>query len=224
MLVRSSALVIWGWIESFEEKGARTMTLAAERWEQALTPDEYIGQMAQNRERFEANIERTKVMPGDWAAFGREPLHILVLTEDWCGDSAQFVPMVIKLAQQIPTVEVRILRRDEHRDLADRYRRKDGYQAIPVFIVLDSEMQELGALIERPERATAEIMEEQKRFLAAHPELPGGNRAFDRMPEETRQAIKQHIAGWREEQFDRWTRYLMEDLAEIVKSVRIRAA
>ena len=222
--MRSGALVIWGWIESVEEKGARTMTLAAERWEQAMTPDEYIGQMAQNRERFEANIARTKIMPGDWAAFGREPLHILVLTEDWCGDSTQFVPMVIKLAQQIPTVEVRILRRDEHRDLADRYRRKDGYQAIPVFIVLDSEMQELGALIERPERATAEIVEEQKRFLAAHPELPGGNRAFDRMPEETRQAIKQHIAAWREEQFDRWTRYLMEDLAEIAKSVRIRAA
>ncbi|GBD17100.1 hypothetical protein HRbin26_02014 [bacterium HR26] len=200
------------------------MTLAAERWEQAMTPDEYIGQMAQNRERFESNIARTKIMPGDWAAFGREPLHILVLTEDWCGDSTQFVPMVIKLAQQIPTVEVRILRRDEHRDLADRYRRKDGYQAIPVFIVLDSEMQELGALIERPERATAEIMEEQKRFLAAHPELPGGNRAFDRMPEETRQALKQHIGAWRDEQFDRWTRYLMEDLAEITRSVRTRAA
>jgi len=200
------------------------MTLAAERWNQAMTPDEYLAQMTQNREAFVANVERTRIMPGDWAAFGHEPVHILVLTEDWCGDSLQFVPMVIALARQLPTVAVRIIRRDHHLDLADRYRRKDGYQAIPVFIVLDSEMQELGALIERPERATAELVAEQKRFLAAHPELPGANRAFSQMPEETRQAVKQHLAAWRQEQFDRWTRYLFEDLAEIVRSVHTRAA
>lgn len=200
------------------------MTLAADRWDEAMTPDEYMSQMTQNREAFEANIARTRIMPGDWAAFGHEPLRILVLTEDWCGDSVQFVPMVIALSQQIPTVEVRILRRDQHTDLADHYRRKDGYQAIPVFIVLDSEMQERGALIERPERATAEIIEERNRFLAAHPELPGANRAFERMPEETRQAVKQHIAAWRDAQFERWTRYLMEDLAEIVRSFTTRAA
>jgi hypothetical protein len=200
------------------------MTLAAERWDQAMTAEAYLAQMTQNRDAFEANIERTRIMPGDWAAFGHEPVHLLILTEEWCGDSLQFVPMVIALARQVPTVEVRILRRDLHRDLADRYRRKDGYQAIPVFVVLDSEMQELGALIERPERATAEMVEEQKRFLAAHPELPGATRAFQQMPEETRQAVKQHLAAWREEQFDRWTRYLFEDLAEIVRSVETRAA
>ena len=224
MQVKSGVLVTQIMNEPVEQKGVERMTLAADRWEQAMTPDEYMSQMVENRERFESNIARTRIMPGDWAAFGQEPVRILVLTEDWCGDSAQFVPMVVKLAQEIPTVEVRILRRDQHTDLADRYRRKDGYQAIPVFIVLDSEMHELGALIERPERATAEIVEERKRFLAAHPELPGANRAFDRMPEETRQALKEHIAGWRDGQFDRWTRYLMEDLAEITRSVRTRAA
>lgn len=200
------------------------MSLAAERWERAMTPEAYIEQMTTNRERFVENIARTRILPGDWAAFGREPVRILVLTEDWCGDSAQFVPMVIRLAQLVPTVEVRILRRDEHRDLADQYRRKDGYQAIPVFIVLDGELQERGALIERPERATAEMAAEQRRFVQAHPELPGGNRAFINMPEETRQAVKQHISAWRDEQFDRWTRYLFEDLAEILRSVETRAA
>ncbi|MBX6752641.1 MAG: thioredoxin family protein [Thermorudis peleae] len=200
------------------------MVHAAELWDEAMTPDEYLQQMTKNRERFEANITRTRIMPGDWAAFGQEPLHILVLTEDWCSDSAQFVPMVIRLSQLVPTVEVRILRRDEHKDLAEQYQRKDGYQPIPVFILLDAEFQELGALLERPERATQEMTEETRRFLAEHPDLPGANRMIDRMPEETRQAVKAHIAAWRDEQFDRWTRYLIEDLAEIAKSAKLRVA
>jgi len=200
------------------------MTLAAERWEQAMTPDEYIASMEQYREEFAANIARTRVMPGDWAAFGQEPLAILVITEDWCPDSVQFVPMVIALAQRIPTVEVRILRRSEHQDLADRYRRPDGSQAIPTFVVLDADLQELGYLIERPQRADEELREALATFAREHPELEGVERPWSEMPPETRIAVRNFLKTWRDGQFDRWTRYLFEDLAEIAKSARTRAA
>jgi hypothetical protein len=200
------------------------MTLAAERWEQAMTPDEYIASMEQYREEFAANIARTRVMPGDWAAFGQEPLAILVITEDWCPDSVQFVPMVIALAQRIPTVEVRILRRSEHQDLADRYRRPDGSQAIPTFVVLDADLQELGYLIERPQRADEELREALATFAREHPELEGVERPWSEMPPETRIAVRNFLKTWRDGQFDRWTRYLFEDLAEIAKLARTRAA
>ncbi|MCX7624180.1 MAG: thioredoxin family protein [Thermomicrobium sp.] len=198
------------------------MTLVAERWEQAMTPDEYLASLQQYREEFAANIARTRVMPGDWALFGQEPLAILVVTEDWCPDSVQFVPMVIALAQRVPTVEVRILRRSEHQDLADRYRRPDGSQAIPTFVVLDADLQELGVLIERPARADEELREALAAFAREHPELAGVDRPWAEIPPEPRLAVRAFLHGWRAQQFDRWTRYLFEDLAEIAKTARTR--
>ncbi len=198
------------------------MSSVAERWQQAMTPEEYIASMQQYREEFEANIARTRVMPGDWAAFGQEPLAILVITEDWCPDSVQFVPMVIALARRIPTIEVRILRRSEHQDLAERYRRPDGSQAIPTFVVLDADLQELGWLVERPERADEELREARAAFAREHPELEGIDRPWSEMPAETRMALRSFLQEWRDQQFDRWTRYLFEDLAEIAKSARLR--
>ncbi|MDI3339825.1 MAG: thioredoxin family protein [Sphaerobacter sp.] len=193
---------------------------AAERWPQAMTIDEYIARMRENRERFLENIERTEITEFDRAVFGQQPLRILVLTEDWCRDSAQFVPVVVRLAREVPTVEVRVLPRDQHRDLNARYPRKDGYLAIPVFILMDKNLNEIGVLVERPERATREIAAETRRFAEAHPELPGINRMVDHMPDETRAAVKAHIAEWRLGQQDRFARYLLEDLAAILQRAR----
>ncbi|MBX6342862.1 MAG: thioredoxin family protein, partial [Thermomicrobiaceae bacterium] len=102
---------------------------AADRYTQGMTIDEYLAQMRTNRERFVENIERTRITDADRAVFGAEPVRFLVITEDWCSDSAQFVPVVARLAREVPGVELRVLRRDEHRDLAERYPRKDGYHA-----------------------------------------------------------------------------------------------
>lgn len=195
-------------------------TQAAERYAEAMTVEEYIAQMHQNRERFVANIEQTEISEHDRAVFGREPLHILVITEDWCGDSAQFVPVIARLAQEVPSVELRVLRRDLNLELAAGYPRQDGYQAIPVLILLDAKMHEIGALIERPARVTEEMAAETRRFQREHPELPQINRNVDRMPPETRAAVKANIAEWRAGQQDRFARYLLDDLAEIVEAAR----
>lgn len=198
--------------------------LAAERWNDALSVEEYLEQMRENRERFMENIDRTEITDRDRAIFGKEPLRVLVLTEDWCGDSAQFVPVVARLARELPQVELRILLRDQHWDLAAQYPRKDGYLAIPVFILFDQDMREIGTLIERPERVTQEMADETRRFQQAHPELPGISRAVDRMPEETRAAVKANIRQWRVGHQDRWARYLLDDLAAIVEAARAARA
>ncbi|MBX6343205.1 MAG: thioredoxin family protein, partial [Thermomicrobiaceae bacterium] len=146
----------------------------------------------------------------------------LVITEDWCSDSAQFVPVVARLAREVPGVELRVLRRDEHHDLAERYPRKDGYHAIPIFILFDGEMRELGSLVERPTRAAEEIAAETRKFQREHPELPGINRTLAKQPEETRAAVKAHIREWRQGQQERWTRFLLDELAAIVEAGRAR--
>lgn len=189
-------------------------------FERGIPVDEYIEQMHENRELYRENIERTRISDEDRAAFSQAPLKILVLTEDWCTDSAQLVPVVARLAREVPGVELRLLRRDLHRDFAAGYPRADGYQAIPIFILLDGSGQELGSLIERPARATEEMAAETRRFQREHPDLPGINRSFDRMPEETRAAVKEHSREWRQGRQDEFGRYLLEDLVAIVHASR----
>jgi hypothetical protein len=123
--------------------------------------------------------------------------------------------MLAKLAQEVPGIEVRVLFRDEHRDLVSEYRAKDGRQAIPTFVFFDDEMREIGVLVERP---AAEIAAETRRCQKAHPELPDIKRTVDRMPEETRRAVKAHTREWRVDNQERWARYLFDAIAEIVQS------
>jgi hypothetical protein len=142
-------------------------------------------------------------------------LRLLVLTDPWCEDSAQLVPMIWRLAQEVGDVELRVLRASEYRDLANRYATRGGYPAIPVFVVLGPDLRELGALVERPARATAEMAAETRRFQQEHADIPGVRRTVERMPDDTRAMLKEHIAAWRDGQHDRWTRYLLEDLVAI---------
>jgi thiol-disulfide isomerase/thioredoxin len=205
------------WATPRADRGKR-LKQAAEHFHEAMTIDEYLSRMRENREAFIRNIEQTTVTEVERAVLGGEPLRILIFTEDWCQDSVQFVPMVAKLAQEVPGIEVRALFRDEHRELVSEYRAKDGRQAIPTFVFFDDEMREIGVLVERPVAATAEIAAETRRFQKAHPELPDINRTVDRMPEETRRAVKAHTREWRVDNQERWARYLFDEIAEIVQS------
>ena len=65
----------------------------------------------------------------------------LVLTEGWCGDAAQIVPILAKMAEAAPNVELRLVLRDEHLDLMDQYLTNGG-RSIPKLIVVDAETYE----------------------------------------------------------------------------------
>lgn len=193
-------------------------------WNQAMTADAYIDQMHDNQDRYRANIETTEIGPEERERFGGHPLRILILTEDFCGDSAQFVPPLVKLAQELPDAEIRFLLRDGWRELASNYRRADGYQAIPVIILMNEQFEEIGHLIERPALVNEQMAAETRRFVAEHPELEGGQRNIDRMPEETREAVKAHNRQWRWTMQEPWTAILFDELAEILDQGRHRQA
>ena len=65
---------------------------------------------------------------------------------------------------------------------------------------------------------------ETRRFVAEHPELEGGQRNIDRMPEETREAVKAHNRQWRWTMQEPWTAILFDELAEILDQGRHRQA
>jgi hypothetical protein len=186
----------------------------------AVAIDTYIDSMENNRSQFVQNADQTIIQEEHAAFFADQELKFLVITEDWCIDSVQFIPVLVKLAGENPGIELRVLRRDEHTDLAEQYPRKDGYNAIPVIIIFDGDGNELGSIVERPEQASAEMAEETRKFQEANPDLDGIKRNIDKMPEDTKEAVKTHSRKWRMTQQDRFTDLLLIELREIVDSAR----
>jgi len=83
----------------------------------------------------------------------------LVLTEAWCGDAAQNVPVLSMMADAAPRVTLRLLLRDAHLDIMDRYLTNGG-RAIPKLVCLDAgTLAELGTWGPRPEPAQAMVRE-----------------------------------------------------------------
>ncbi len=197
---------------------------AADYWESAMDAESYLDQMTQRREQFERRIAETEFSDAERVAFSGRPLRILALTEDFCGDSAQFIPPLIRLAHELDNVEIRLLLRDQHRELAAGYVRKDGYQAIPVLILLDEDGDELGYLVERPARVNEALAAETRRFALENPRLEGINRTYDKMAPETRAAVRDNSERFRDGNQAEWTSWLLEDLAAIVAEPIITTA
>ncbi len=96
----------------------------------------------------------------DWAAgltVAAPPRHLLVLAEDWCGDAANTIPVLAKVVEQVPGLELRVLRRDEHPAVMDAYL-TNGSRSIPIVIVLDAAFRELGYWGPRPTELQAWVM------------------------------------------------------------------
>jgi hypothetical protein len=84
----------------------------------------------------------------------------LVLTEAWCGDAAQNIPFMAKLAEQSPLINLKLLLRDENLDLMDQYLTNGG-RGIPKLIVLNDKNEVVGDWGPRPE-AAQEILHKHK--------------------------------------------------------------
>jgi hypothetical protein len=62
----------------------------------------------------------------------------LVLTEGWCGDAAQSLPVMQVLSQLNPLIQLRLLLRDENLELMDQYLTNGVSRSIPKLIALDT--------------------------------------------------------------------------------------
>jgi hypothetical protein len=66
----------------------------------------------------------------------------MVITEGWCGDSAQTLPHIVKMAELNPNIELKILLRDKNLDIMDLYL-TNGTRSIPVLVIFDEAGNEL---------------------------------------------------------------------------------
>lgn len=68
----------------------------------------------------------------------------LVISEGWCGDAAQLVPVFNKLATLSDRIELKLVFRDENEPLMNLFL-TNGARSIPKLIVLDSQTHEVRA-------------------------------------------------------------------------------
>lgn len=74
----------------------------------------------------------------------------LIITEAWCGDAAQNIPVIEKVANASRSIETRYLMRDENLELMDNHL-ENGARAIPRLIALDRQtLDVLGTWGSRP--------------------------------------------------------------------------
>jgi hypothetical protein len=93
------------------------------------------------------------------------PMTWVVLTEAWCGDAAQSLPAIVKIADASPLVEVKLLLRDENLDVMDAYLTNGG-RSIPKLIALKTDtMEVLGTWGPRPEPAHKLYLEMKEQNL-----------------------------------------------------------
>ncbi len=92
----------------------------------------------------------------------------VVITEPWCGDAAQSVPVIAQMAAASGgKINLQLYLRDENPKLMDRYLTK-GSRSIPKLICLDNDSgQELGTWGPRPTEAQALAL-----LLKANPDVP----------------------------------------------------
>ncbi|NBL64628.1 thioredoxin family protein [Flavobacterium sp. NST-5] len=76
------------------------------------------------------NVERLKLL--------RKEYLWLVISEGWCGDATQILPIMHKMNVISDNIEFKVVLRDEHEDLMNLFL-TDGAKSIPKLIVLDAE-------------------------------------------------------------------------------------
>jgi len=79
-----------------------------------------------------------------------QPMIWLVLTEAWCGDAGQSLPFMQKMVDLNPHLQLKLLIRDEHPELMERFLTK-GAKSIPKLIALNAELDVVGTWGPRPE-------------------------------------------------------------------------
>lgn len=66
----------------------------------------------------------------------------LVLTEGWCGDAAQLLPVINKKAELSENIKLKVLLRDENEELMNQFLTNGG-KAIPKLIIIEEETLEI---------------------------------------------------------------------------------
>lgn len=110
------------------------------RYTDGASFEQFLADVSANVELWQALARRAETPDSvvqDIESFGGQ-WHLLVLTEDWCGDALNTLPVLAAISNRARNLDLRILSRDANPDLMDAHLTGKS-RSIPVVIVLDSQ-------------------------------------------------------------------------------------
>jgi hypothetical protein len=100
----------------------------------------------------------------------KQPQTWLVITEGWCGDAAQNLPVLNKIAATADHIDLKVVLRDENLALMDLFLTNGG-RSIPKLIALDKDNNVIGSWGPRPTVATKMVADYKEKNGALDPEF-----------------------------------------------------
>lgn len=124
--------------------------------------EELLAYSKMNDQRMNRWDKHTKLSDAtiDAVKSDKRKLDILVITEGWCGDSAQIAPVVEQIINQNPNWKSHYILRDDNLEIMDMFLTNGKSRSIPMFIFLENGA-EVGKFGPRPV-AAQEAMDEVK--------------------------------------------------------------
>ncbi len=116
-----------------------------------------LTRMSRVEKKFSLSSEQEKELssiPNDF--------YVLVITEGWCGDASQSLPVMEKIFEFMRT-KIRYIYRDQNKKLMNEYL-TDGSESIPILIAIDFDGDEIFHWGPRPQKG--------KEMLALHKNEP----------------------------------------------------
>ena len=126
------------------------MALTEEKFNQGMSTQEYIDQIKVNKQPFLDIYQALDVPTKVKNQFDSlaEPLRLAVFTADWCGDAVSTTPTILRMAESTPKLSVKVFNRDDELDLTNSFLPENRAGTVPVFVVLDSSMNEIARFVE----------------------------------------------------------------------------
>ncbi len=132
--------------------------------ENRLTEDKYAHYYPVNLQRMKRGVKQVKPDPELEQLISKIKGQItwVVLTEQWCGDGAQTLPLFYKLSSMNEKIKLIFLSRDENPDLMDQFLTNGG-RSIPKLIQLNEKFEITGTWGPRPVPAQQLVMDHRGR-------------------------------------------------------------
>ncbi len=114
--------------------------------------DSFRARAVSRKQLWEANWEKSapaaELIARARALSGR--YRLLVVAIDSCSDSANTIPYIARLVEQVDTLDMQIIDPQAGRVIMNTYRTPDDRGATPTVVILDEEFEAAGVWVERP--------------------------------------------------------------------------
>ncbi len=157
-------------------------------WQSGMSMRSFIDCITQHKKAMRARYEKVCLASDECLPFTSldKLVYVVVMTEEWCTDCLMNLPILARIADSAPRMELRIFIRKDWPDLRTYYTERDIH-SIPVATFLDENFNIFATWIERPQAAHERL----SAWKVAHPEIEEIRRRFDLSADQKRAMLKE---------------------------------